>query len=111
MDNSSETKSLLSKEEAKEIIKSYGFSDPKGLSEAIANLDLEIANAKDNNQPFEEKQKLRDKYALLKHHYDLADKTRSNMWKKTWKKLIFLGIGAYLLILIIILVVMMVFIG
>ena len=72
-------------EDINNSIKSKGFNDYDDLIAAIRHLDIEIAKAKDENKPFEEKLKLRNEYINLKRQYEIAfeekkKKDRRNGW-------------------------------
>ena len=109
----SEKNNATSSNPLKDVVnemQSKGLNRYSDLIQAIGNLDIEIAKAKDNGLPFEEKQKLRNEYTSLKDRYDVAAKERSTYRKRNVEKYVTLGVGAGILILILIFVVTLIII-
>ena len=61
-------------QQVNQAIKQLGFNSINDLTNAIRQLDIEIAKSKDDGRPYLEKEKLREQYIALQKEYEAAVK-------------------------------------
>ena len=86
-----------------ESIKQLGFNNINDLTNAIRQLDIEIAKSKDDGKPYAEKEKLRNQYIQLQNNYEKSVKEAEEKRKSRVAAVLGITLGLLIVSVIIIL--------
>ena len=88
-------------QEMNKTLQLKGFNDYKDLISAIRQLDIEIAKAKDEGRPCDEKIKLRNDYYKLQKQYEEAEQRQKNKEKTAVTIAVIVLVGFFIILAVV----------